>query len=799
MQETTAGKRRILLVITSLQVGGAETQVASLACVLQSRGWDVAVVCLLPASGLERMLTLAKVQVRSLGMKRGWPDPRAILRLAAIVRDWKPDIVHSHMVHANLLARCTRLVASMPALISTAHNTLEKSERGGPTWYKEQLYRLTDKLADQTTIICQAGKRHYIASGAVPAHRLEVVPIGIDCQQFSPRPDSRAVMRQELGLGDGEFTWLAVGRMVVQKDFPNMLRAFAPLRGRNWKLLIAGDGPLREFLESLARQLGLTEQVRFLGIRRDVPALHNAADALVLSSQMEGLPLAVLEASASGLPSVVTDVGGTGEAVLDGVTGFIVPPSDPQALSQALSKLMDLPVDVLRGFGVAARRRCLAQFEIETVVSRWETLYAKFLPGRTAEPKIFYAITRAERGGAQVHVQDLLGHTPAGCEPVLLTGEPGYLCDWARKRNIATRIVPSMRQPISPIQDFRALLDLIRLFRSERPTLVHAHTSKAGLLCRFAGLFTHTPVVFTAHTWSFADGISLFQRAITLPLERLAASRGGKIIAVSEANAQAARDKAVGKQEDLVTIWNGMPDSPLRAKPGSRHVRTVVMVARFAPQKNQQALVEALASVRMNNPWKLVLVGDGPTRQGIERLAASLGIQEKVDFLGDRGDVGKVLADSDLFVLSTNWEGLPLSILEAMRAGLPVIATAVGGCCEAVTDGVTGYLVSRNEAAELAGRIQTLLSSPDLLQAFGHAGRARFERDFRLETMIRKTWSVYESIVPELAFSGSLARLQSQLRATTAQPFSEDAKLDAIASVKSAKTDTAIGRQGESV
>ena len=752
------------MLVTSLQIGGAEMQVATLACLLKARNWEVAVVSLLPASGVAEALRKADIPVYSLDMKRGWPDPRAVLQLSGLVRDWKPDVVHSHMVHANLLARFTRLITPIPVLICTAHNTRETSERGGPTWYKEQLYRITDRLADHTTIICQAGYDHYTVTHAVPAHRLEVLPIGIDCEKFAPRPNRRSAVRQQLGLSDSEFAWIAVGRMVVQKDFPNMLRAFAQIRGGNWKLLIAGGGPLQAELELYARQLDIDNQVRFLGIFKDIPALHNAADGLVLSSELEGLPLAVLEASASGLPCVVTEVGGTREAVLDGVSGFVVPPHDSEGLSQALTRMMSLTPDELQRFSRAARWHALDRFEIASVVDRWESVYERFLTPRAAPLKILYVITRAERGGAQVHVQDLLGNHPTESQAVLVTGEPGYLCDWAAERNIPVRIIPNMCQPISPIRDVKALVALIRLFRCELPALVHAHTSKAGLLCRFAGALSGTPVVFTAHTWSFADGISNLQRAIALPLEHLAARGGGRIIAVSEANAKAAVANSIAEASEIAMIWNGIPDTPYRATPGSRPEITVVMVARFAPQKNQRALVEALARMQVDCEWKLVLVGSGPTRPDIESLASLLGIRDRVHFLGDRGDVAEVLASSDVFVLSTNWEGLPLSILEGMRAGLPVIATDVGGCSEAVTDGETGFLISRNDTAELSDRLERLLSSRQLLRSMGHAGRSRFERDFRLEAMLHKTWNVYEGLAPELDFTASILRLQQRVK-----------------------------------
>ncbi len=446
------------------------------------------------------------------------------------------------------------------------------------------------------------------------------------------------------------------------------------------------------------------------------------------------------------------------------MTGFVVPPRDSQAFSNALTRMMSLSPDELQSFAQAARAHCLATFEIEAVVDRWESLYRRYLPASFVPSKIAYVITRAERGGAQIHLQDLLTNVPAECQPLLVTGEPGYLCDWARERQISTRVFPTLRQPISPVHDVRALWDLIRFFRSESPALVHAHTSKAGLLCRFAGVLTRTPVVFTAHSWSFADGISGLQQAITVPLERLAARWSGKVIAVSCANAELAIKNAVVSPANLLTIWNGMPDSPLRATPGTRAPLTIVMVARFAPQKDQATLLQALARVRVVNAWRLLLIGDGPTRPRAEKLATDLDLREKVSFLGDRGDVTELLAGCDLFVLSTNWEGLPLSILEAMRAGLPVISTDVGGCSEAVTDGVTGFLTARGDHLDLAQQIETLLSSRELLQSMGAAGRARFERDFRIENMILKTWNVYQSAAPELRFTTSLQRLHSQLK-----------------------------------
>jgi glycosyltransferase involved in cell wall biosynthesis len=195
-----------------------------------------------------------------------------------------------------------------------------------------------------------------------------------------PDPEAYIALRKELGLGDF-FVWLAVGRFYPQKDYPNMLRAFAQVVRENPKtlLLIAGDGPLRESMENMAQGLGIERHVKFLGIRRDIPRLMNAADAYAMSSSWEGMPMVLLEASATGLPIVATDVGGNREVVLDGVTGFLVPPKDSEALAQAMLRLMTLPRDVRGHMGERARQYIEKKFSIERIIDRWEELYRELL------------------------------------------------------------------------------------------------------------------------------------------------------------------------------------------------------------------------------------------------------------------------------------------------------------------------------------------------------------------------------------------------------------------------------------
>lgn len=743
---------RVLMLITTLTFGGAETQVIRLAIELRRRGCVVKIVCLVDPNAYLSQLEEEHIEVLSLGMPRGVPDPRAIWRLRRIVREFRPDVVHSHMVHANLLGRVARIFCRMPALISTAHNLQERSEKGGATWHKELLYRLTDFFADRTTIICRAAFDRYVRVGAVPARKFELVPNGIDTRLFSPSSEAREATRTALGL-TGKFVWLAVGRLVEQKNYSSLLQALTLLPGGDWVLLIAGDGPLRQELEAESERLRLSDRVRFLGADENIWRLYNAADALVMSSRYEGLSIALLEAASMGLPGVVTDVGGNAEVVIDGETGYVVEPGDSRKLAEAMDRLQSAPADLRRSFGHAARRHCEDNFRFETITDRWLELYGRYRKvrpnvaplERRGSIKVLYVITRADRGGAQVHLLDLLAHLPSQVQPVIATGEDGFLCEAAAGMGVPVRRIPHLTQPISPWKDLRALCEIADVIREEAPDLVHAHTSKAGLLARLAAYRTGVPAVFTAHTWGFADGVPIRHRLLAVPLERLAARLGGKIITVSQANTDLALRRKIAPSDSLVRIWNGVPDVPMRASPGAGEPPLLVMVGRCVPQKDHLLLIEAMKGV--TGDWRLLFVGDGPLRPAIEQAIGRAGLTGRIECVGERSDIALLLASADLFVLATRWEGLPLSILEAMRAGLPVIATNVGGVPEAVTNGVTGYLTSPGNTHEMRYKIQHLLSSRSLMRSMGAAARERYEKDFHVLTMASATWELYRELM----------------------------------------------------
>jgi glycosyltransferase involved in cell wall biosynthesis len=362
-------------------------------------------------------------------------------------------------------------------------------------------------------------------------------------------------------------------------------------------------------------------------------------------------------------------------------------------------------------------------------------------------PRLLYLITRAEHGGAQTHVLDLALGVRDQYDVEIATGEEGFLTDACREHRIPVHVVPYLEREIKPLSDLRGLRELIRLMRHVQPDLVHAHTFNAGFLGRLAASYLKIASLYTVHMWPFGRAVPLSWRVVAPICERLAARCCNRIISVSALGASLATKKKICDFSQIVSILNGIPDHPARAHLDREKNLSCSMVARFTHFKDHALLLRAFAQVP--GEARLKLVGDGETMPAAKKLAEDLGIRDRVEFKGARGDVPEILAQTDIFVLASKTETLPISILEAMRAGLPVIASDVGGVSEEVLDGETGFLVASGSVEELSAALQRLLADKELRIAMGRAGRKRFERFFQSDGMIERTSALYEQVLAE--------------------------------------------------
>ena len=364
--------------------------------------------------------------------------------------------------------------------------------------------------------------------------------------------------------------------------------------------------------------------------------------------------------------------------------------------------------------------------------------------------RIAYVITRSDvMGGASVHLLDLAeGVQSRGHEVTIFVGGDGIVVERARKRGLKCVPLDHMLREISPIKDALGFFELRKKLSTFAPDLVHLHSAKAGMLGRMASRSLGLPVIYTAHGWPFTEGVSSRRRKVYALIERLMARYTSKIITVSDYDRKLALEEAVACPDVIRTVHNGIPDvRPERVEraENASPVR-LVMVARFEAPKDHATLLLALSEIADLN-WQLELIGDGPTLDASIELAERLGIKDKIEFSGARHDVPDRLAMADALILISQWEGFPLTILEAMRASLPVVASDVGGVGESVCDQKSGYLVPRENLQALISSLREVVTFEERRRDLGDAGRSRYEQEFTFDLMLDSTLALYSEVV----------------------------------------------------
>jgi glycosyltransferase involved in cell wall biosynthesis len=356
-----------MLIPTIDQIGGAERQVLELSKALAAKGWRVTLIALSGHGGTAAQeLSDAGVAYLSLGMRKAWVDPRGWLRYLRWARLHRPDILHAHLPHATYFARWTRPLHPVPVVIDTIHTSSTGSAG------RQRGYRLSGRLSNWTTCVSQPVADAAIAARMISSKATSVIPNGVD---LSAEPKTVAQRT--------DFRWIAVGRLARVKDYPTLLRALAQLPSLGnmtpAQLEIVGSGPEEQTLRALAAELGITDRVRFAGFQSDVRPFLANADAFVLSSLWEGLPVSVLEAAASGLPVVATNGAGSREAMIPHRTGLLVPVGDATALAEAMREVMALSHDQRSQMGARGRQFIEKYYALPNIVSRWEDLYRQLL------------------------------------------------------------------------------------------------------------------------------------------------------------------------------------------------------------------------------------------------------------------------------------------------------------------------------------------------------------------------------------------------------------------------------------
>ena len=371
--------------------------------------------------------------------------------------------------------------------------------------------------------------------------------------------------------------------------------------------------------------------------------------------------------------------------------------------------------------------------------------------------KILQFLSEAEFGGTEQFVYDLA--TTMNPERFVndlcfLLG-PGPVGDRCKAQDLRVSYL-HWRLWKTPVVLFR----FYRLLRRSGYTIIHAYGFKANLAARIVGKLAGVPQIIGGLRSQYpslkANRLLLWLDRLTLPLARCYV-----------ANSEAAVNHLVSQgypSEKFRVIYNGLDPKLYAPADGDRRllrkrygltneeIPSIACVARLRPGKGQETLLRALAHLPTQN-YRCLLVGDGPQRQSVERLARELNLGDRVKFLGarDHDEITQILQLADIFVLPSRWEGMPMAIMEAMAAGLPVIATDVGGTGELVVHGDTGLLVRVGDVAGLAREIARLLDDPELRRRLGARGRERIVKKFSLDKTVREYGALYEELAQAVA------------------------------------------------
>ncbi len=379
--------------------------------------------------------------------------------------------------------------------------------------------------------------------------------------------------------------------------------------------------------------------------------------------------------------------------------------------------------------------------------------------------KVVHIITKLELGGAQQNTLYTVSHLDKSkFIPILITGSEGLLVDDAKRLCIETHFLPSLVREINPVKDIQALFDirrlLLRIKRSfQSPIIVHTHSSKAGIIGRWAAFFAGIPVVIhTFHGYGFNDYQSILKRWLFILLERLTAKITTRFIAVSKNNIEKGINAKIFSSDDVELIRSGIDISEFSdvkidkvKKKKELQVELdkplVGMIACFKPQKAPLDFVKAAHLVCQKiSDVRFVVAGDGELRPPMEELTNSLGLKDKIKLLGFRRDIPEIMKCLNVFVLTSLWEGLPRVILQALAAGIPVVATEVDGSSEVVKNGINGFLVKPGDVEGIAEKIMYILQKPKDFK-FEISGLKSILDEFDINLMVKKQEELYEALV----------------------------------------------------
>jgi len=377
---------------------------------------------------------------------------------------------------------------------------------------------------------------------------------------------------------------------------------------------------------------------------------------------------------------------------------------------------------------------------------------------------ILYVITKLELGGAQKQLLSLISRLDKErFSPFLFTAKDGLLLPEASSvTGLKIKRSRFLERPINPLKDFLALIEIYGFIKRNNIEIVHTHSSKAGIVGRIAARLAKIKfIVHTVHGWSFNDYQRRFFQKLFIGLERFVGKFTHRLIVVSHHDKQKGLKNNIGQEKKYSLIRYGInyaefnrEEQDIKEELGINFKDLVVAnISCFKPQKSPLEFIKLASLVKQILPdVKFLLVGDGSLRKKIERLILRFNLQKEVILTGWRRDIPEILSATDVLVLTSLWEGLPIAVLEAMAASCPVVATYTGGVKEVIVEGKTGFIVAPHDIKKMSEELSALLKDESLRKIIGQNARDSLGSNFRLENMVKDNQDLYEDLIREKTY-----------------------------------------------
>lgn len=750
LPDTNVAMNKALIVTGQLVIGGAERELLTFLEVALKRGWEFEVLCLTAGGAFQpeverlirRKVRLAPARSR---LARWWWIRQAI-------KAWRPDIVHAWNIYPMFYLKHAFLRRPCP-IIGFLQNTPDDMGEGRFNWMFRYLVKCPDGLVSNSVAALEGLRRMGIrVSPAVVIHN------GVDRAFFNGQASPEVLARRSALP-----VVMGAGRMIPRKRMDWMIRAVRRLReeGCPFALWLVGDGPERSALERLADELDVRNEVVFWGMRKDMPVILAGVDVFLHCAWAEGLPNAVQEAMAAGLPVVAPRASGVPELVDHEIHGRLYETGDFEGCVQALRGLLADPVARVR-MGRAARARAEAEYQPDQMASRlldfYEDAICRFghhrhLSGdsqaarEVAKPVVLYVGPRGPAVGGMVsYTEGYLG-SPLNSH-FDLRALPTDLLGKLRHRGLLRAVLNLANS---------ACLSAAFVWRlvAARPAIVHITTSSYGgyyeksLLAALARLGGRR-VVMHIHGGEFGRFLGLGGSVRQAALRRLLRLNHG-VIVLSEQAAQALR-KAHVPDGRIFVVPNAVPLPRQTARPAEVAAGAPVFRALFlnsiSEKKGIPEFVEASLQASRELPsFQAVVHGpDVPLVKEMQARIQAQGLTDRIRFAGPVSGSAKEQAflSANVYVLPSHVEGIPMGLLEAMSYALPCVATSVGGIPGVIRNGINGLLVEPGDVPGLRDAMLRIARDGELGERLGGKARQTIDERFSWEVVAKALAGVYE-------------------------------------------------------